>query len=167
MRVLETWELNIYQSGLPGPAAEAARRPGCLDPRADGGKVRMEKREETGRREMVAPGTIIRNEAGMSGPRNSLLLSLLSPLEGVVQLSSRLSPLSLMSLGDFPQRMEQVSFLVPRLPERQSLGKEWVDGQWSRTRTGQMPMSRECKRRSEGQRTKTFPGAHCAGLKKQ
>ena len=54
----------------------------------------MEKREETGRREMVAPGGIIRDEAGMSGPKNSLLLSLLSPPEGVVQLPSRLSPLS-------------------------------------------------------------------------
>lgn len=53
----------------------------------------MEKREETGRREMVAPGGIIRDEAGMSGPKNSLLLSLLSPPEGVVQLPSRLSPL--------------------------------------------------------------------------
>ena len=103
--------------------------PGCLDPRADGGKGRMEKREETGRREMVAPGSIIRVEAGMSGPKNSLLLSLLSRLESVVQLSSGLSPLSLMSLGGFPQRMGQVSFLVPRLPERQSLGKGWVDGQ--------------------------------------
>ena len=117
--------------------------PGCLDPRADGGKGRMEKREETGRREMVAPGSIIRVEAGMSGPKNSLLLSLLSRLESVVQLSSGLSPLSLMSLGGFPQRMGPVSFLVPRLPERQSLGKGWVDGQWSRTRTGQRPMRRE------------------------
>ena len=117
--------------------------PGCLDPRADGGKGRMEKREETGRREMVAPGSIIRVEAGMSGPKNSLLLSLLSRLESVVQLSSGLSPLSLMSLGGFPQRMGQVSFLVPRLPERQSLGKGWVDGQRSRTRTGQRPMRRE------------------------
>lgn len=54
----------------------------------------MEKREETGRWEMVAPGGIIRVEAGMSGPKNSLLLSLLSPLEGAVRLSSRLSLLS-------------------------------------------------------------------------
>lgn len=127
----------------------------------------MEKREETGRREMVAPGGIIRDEAGMSGPKNSLLLSLLSPPEGVVQLPSRLSPLSLMSLGGLPQRMGQVNFPVPRLPERQSLGKGWVDGQWSRTRTGQMPMRREFKGESEGQRTKTFPGAHCGGLKEQ
>ena len=96
----------------------------------------------------MASGGIIRAKAALRGPKElSSLPSVLRPLEGA-ETPGR-SPWAVSSLSDvpewLPQGMEQTSFLVPRLPERQSLGRGWVDGRWSRARTGKMPTGRESR----------------------